>query len=89
MLLSLMRLGFFGLIGLSVLYLLLSLYARSVRRETLERQWDEGDGTGEREDFVRAGMETYRHSLRRKLILLVYVVPMVAVSGLIYLINFN
>ncbi len=89
MLLGLMRLALVGLIGLSVLYLVISIYARSVRRETLERQWDEGDGAGERADFVRAGLEAYRHSLRKKLVLLVYIVPVILVSLVVYLMNFS
>jgi len=86
---SLIRLGFFGLIGLTVLYMLISVYSRSVRREKLEKQWDEGEGTGEREAFIEEGMAAYRHSLRRKLIWGVYVVPIIAVSILIYVLNFS
>ena len=89
MLLSLGKLALFGMIGLSVLYLLIGIYARSVQREALERQWDEGDGAGERADFVREGMDAYRNSLRRRLILLVFVLPVVAVAVVIWAINFS
>ena len=89
MLLSLGKLALFGMIGLSVLYLLIGIYARSVQREALERQWDEGDGAGERADYVREGMDAYRNSLRRRLILLVFVLPVVAVAVVIWAINFS
>lgn len=89
MMVQVLRLALFGLVGMTVLYVLISVYSRSVRREKLEKQWDEGDGTGEREAFIREGMEAYRHSLRRKLIWGVYVVPVVAVSILIYVLNFG
>ena len=38
---ALIRLALFGFIGLSVIYFLVSVYSRSVRREKLERRWDE------------------------------------------------
>ena len=46
------RLMIFAFIGLSVLYLIVSAYSRSVRREKLEKHWDaephEGEGETER-----------------------------------------
>ena len=48
-----------------------------------------GDGAGERADFVREGMDAYRNSLRRRLILLVFVLPVVAVAVVIWAINFS
>ena len=38
-----LRLLFFGLIGLTITYFLVSVYSRSVRRERLEKRFDEGD----------------------------------------------
>ena len=40
-----------------------------------------------RDDFVEAGMAAYQSGFRRKLILLVYVIPTIAVATLIYVIN--
>lgn len=86
-----LRLAVFGFIGLSVAYLLLSIYSRSVRREELEKQWDaghaEGGDAGGRDAYIEAGMRDYRRSLRRKLILLVYVIPIVVVLVTLYLVN--
>lgn len=86
-----LRLAVFGFIGLSVAYLLLSVYSRSVRRETLEKQWDaghaEGDDAAARDAYIEAGMRDYERGLRRKLILLVYVIPIVAVLVTLYLVN--
>lgn len=76
-------------IALSVIYVSLSLYSRARRRDRLEAEWDEAPGAGEREAFIREGLEEYDHSLRRKLILGVYVVPVVLVCTIIYLTNFN
>ncbi|WP_420861142.1 hypothetical protein [Algirhabdus cladophorae] len=82
------RLYFFGFLVLIVIYICLSLYSRSARREKLEREWDEDIRDGDREAFVRAGLDDYDGSLRRKLILGVFVVPILAVVTLIYVTNF-
>jgi len=85
---GMIRLVVFGLLFLTVVYVALSLYSRSVRREKLEREWDEEIREGDRDAFIRKGLEEYRHSLRRKLIWLVFIVPIVVVAALIYVVNF-
>jgi Ca2+/Na+ antiporter len=86
---GIIRLVVFGFIALSVVYLLVTLYARSVQREALEKEFDAGGIDGNREAFVAAGMKAYQGSLRRKLLLLVYVVPMVVVGLTIYFVNYQ
>jgi hypothetical protein len=86
---GIIRLVVFGFIALSVVYLLVTLYARSVRREALEKEFDAGGIDGNREAFVAAGMKAYQGSLRRKLLLLVYVVPMAVVGLTIYFVNYQ
>ncbi|SNS19692.1 hypothetical protein [Tropicimonas sediminicola] len=76
-------------VALSVVYVSLSLYSRSVRREKLEREWDEEIGEGDREAFVRDGLEAYDSSLRRKLILGVYIVPILLIGTIIYFTNYR
>jgi len=89
---GLLRLLVFGFIGLSVVYFAVSVYSRSVRREKLEDQWAEdnpGDRDSvERENFIESGMAEYNAGIRPKLILLVYVIPLLAGLLLLYLINF-
>jgi Ca2+/Na+ antiporter len=88
-----LRLAVFGFIGLSVLYLLLSIYSRSVRRETLEKTWDAENGPGgdaaARDAYIEAGMRDYEKSLRKKLIWLVYVIPMIVIGVTVYLVNYQ
>ncbi|MGB7316336.1 MAG: hypothetical protein WBC85_00025 [Planktotalea sp.] len=86
--LALARLLVFGFLVLSVIYVCLSLYSRSVRRGKLEKEWDEEVKEGDREAFVRDGLLDYDGSLRRKLILGVYVIPICVVSFIIYATNF-
>jgi len=75
-------------VGLSVIYVLVSIYSRSVRRERLEERWEAEQIGGDREEFVRAGLAEYDGSVRRKLILGVYVVPVIVIGTLIYAINY-
>lgn len=86
---GLLRLAVFGFIALTVLYVLISIYSRSVRREKLENEWEAKGSVGAREDFVRDGMAEYESSLRKKLILLVYVVPIVVALVMLYVTNFS
>ncbi len=85
---GLLRGLFMILVGLTVVYVCLSLYSRSIRKEKLEREWDEEVRTGDRDAFVRAGLQDYRGSLRRKLILGVYIVPLIAFAIIFYVVNF-
>lgn len=86
---GLVRLGLVLLIGLTILYVAVSLYARSLARERLERRWDAKPHAGKREDFLRAGMKLYARSARRKVLLVIYIVPPLAIAVLIYLTNFH
>lgn len=83
------RLAIFGLVGLTVVYVLVSLYSASIRREKLEDRWEAEGRPGDRDAYVERGMRAYRKSFRRKLIVLVYVIPIIAVSVLVYLLNFT
>ena len=86
---AIIRLAVFGFIGLSVVYLVVSIYSRSERREKLEKLFDAGDVEGDRDAYIEAGMQAYKHGLRRKLILLVYVIPAVVVAVTVYLVNYQ
>lgn len=85
---GLIRLAVFGFIALTVLYFVVVIYSRSVRREKLENEWAENGGIGDRDAFVNEGLKRYESSMRRKLIVAVYIVPIIIVTGLIYILNF-
>lgn len=85
---ALARLAFFGFIVLTILYIGVSIYSRLVRRSKLAKQWQEEGGVGDRDAFIREGLEDYDDSFRRKLILLIYIVPVVLVAVTVYLVNF-
>ena len=87
---GLVRLVVFGFLFLSIIYLSLSWYSRSVRREKLENAWDEEQPEGvSRDEYVANGITDYNEGLRPKLLLLVYVVPTVLVGTIVYLTNAN
>jgi Ca2+/Na+ antiporter len=81
------RLIVFGFVALTVVYVIVSLYARSVQRENLEKEFDAGGIDGSREAFIDEGMAKYRKSLRSKLLWGVYIVPMTVVLLTVYLVN--
>lgn len=87
---SFIRLVVFGFLALSVVYLSLSWYSRSVRREKLEKEYDAAPVEGmTRQAYVTRGIEAYNNGIRPKLLLLVYVVPTVIVSVIVYMTNTN
>ena len=86
--LALARFLVVGFVVLTAVYICLSLYSRAARREKLEAEWEEGGQEGDRDTFIEKGLEDYDGSLRRKLILGVYVIPMILLCIIIYLTNF-
>ncbi|MCZ0813803.1 MAG: hypothetical protein ACQEVT_12970 [Pseudomonadota bacterium] len=82
------RLVVFGFIALTVIYFAISLWSRAVRRGKLEREWEETGRPGDKDTYIETGMTDYEHSLRRRLILLVYVIPVTAIAVIIYVTNF-
>jgi hypothetical protein len=89
MIVGLLRLAIVGFVVLTVVYVLVSIYSRSVRRERLEKRYDEGDVEGDRDAYIETGMRAYQKGLRRKLIWLVYIIPMGVMLGLVYFLNFS
>ena len=86
---ALARLVVIGFVVLTIIYVCLSFYSRSVRRSKLRKKWYEGKQLVDRDTFVQRGLERYDGSIRSKLILGVYIVPVVVVGVVIYLTNFS
>lgn len=82
------RLVLIGFVLLGVVYICVTLYSRSVRRERLEDWWDETPTPNiTREEYIADGMARYESGLRKKLIWLVFVIPLIVVGTIIYFIN--
>jgi hypothetical protein len=85
------RLIVFGFLALSVVYIAVWFYSRSIRREKLEDRWAEDhpgvDDSPERDAYIEQGMIDYQQGLRPKLILLVYIVPAIAIAVTMFFVN--
>jgi hypothetical protein len=86
---GILRAAVLGFVLLSVVYVVVSIYSRSVRREKLEKKFDAGGIDGDRDAYIEAGMQAYNKSLRRRLIWLVYIIPAVSVSAIVYFVNYQ
>jgi len=85
---GLLRLLLVAFVILTVAYAAVSIWSRQVRRGKLKAQWNEEGRIGDRETYIRQGLEEYDDSFRRKLILLVYIVPLAVVGAIIYAVNY-
>lgn len=85
---GLLRLLLVAFVILTVAYVAVSIWSRQVRRGKLKARWEEEGRTGDRETYIREGLEDYDDSFRRKLILLVYIVPLAVVGAIIYAVNY-
>jgi hypothetical protein len=94
---AIFRLALFGIIAMSIMYVVISIYSRSVRREKLEKAYDSGEATRDlpedvmpdRDAYIEAGMVAYNKGLKRRLIWLVFVIPTVVVAVTVYLVNYQ
>ncbi|MCA0044516.1 hypothetical protein [Celeribacter litoreus] len=77
-----------GFVALTAFYFLLKVYLRSVTRERLEEEWAEEGSIGDRDAYVEKGITEYEHSFRPKLLLLVYILPLIAFLVIFYVTNF-
>lgn len=89
--LGLARLFLILFVALTLVYVSVSLWSRQVRKGKLRTAWDAGDRLyGEDRDlYVKRGLEDYDDSFRRKLILLVYIVPLAVIAYIIYVVNYT
>ena len=86
---ALARLVIVGFVVMTIFYWLIRIYARSLRRERLEKRWEREGAEGDRNAYVEAGMREYDASLRPKLIWGVYIIPTAVIAVILYVINFH
>lgn len=78
----------------AMFYLLLRIYIRSLRREKLEEIWDaRHPGTPRdspiRAEFVRKAMVGFDKTLKSRLLWLVFIIPTLAIMGIVYWVNWQ
>jgi uncharacterized ion transporter superfamily protein YfcC len=89
MILGWARLIVMALVILTIVYFFVGLYSRSVRREKLEKQWVAEGLEGDRDAWIEEGMKAYDKGLKKKLLWLIYIVPMVVFVIIITVINWT
>ncbi len=91
---ALLRLMGLVLVVELIFYALIYIYVRSLRRESLENEWDRrhperAGPSEERDTFVRRSMVGYSRSLRARLVGLVLVLPLVVIVTIIFYVNYK
>lgn len=89
MIMGWLRLVVVGFIVLSVVYFLVSIYSRSVRREKLEKRWAAEQMQGDRDGWIESGMKAYEGGLKKRLLWLIYIIPMVSFSAIFFYVNWD
>ncbi len=70
--------------------MVLSAYSRWNQRKTLEADYDATEHVnGDREEFIAEGMSRYEHSLKKRLLLGVFVLPIAIVAVLLLIAYFT
>ena len=86
---GILRSAIVGFILLTVVYFIVAMYSRSVRREKLENKFDAGGIDGDRDTYINEGMVAYESGLKRRLLWLVYIIPAAIVIVTVYLVNYQ
>lgn len=78
----------------AVLYVVLTVYLRSLERERLEKAWDavnpgRGGDSPARRAFIARRMAGFHRTLRARLVVLVMVLPVVAIAAIVYVVNYD
>jgi hypothetical protein len=55
----------------------------------MERDWEAAGRPGNRDAYIEEGMAQYQRSLRRRLLWLVFILPVTVVAAIIWFTNFN
>ncbi|WP_417280619.1 hypothetical protein [Celeribacter sp.] len=86
--LGFLRFLIIGFVVMTLFYGLLTIYVRSLTRERLEDDWEKEGSIGERDAYVEEGIKAYERSFRPKLLLLVYILPLIVFGAIFYVTNF-
>ncbi|MEH6632892.1 MAG: hypothetical protein V7776_18900 [Halopseudomonas aestusnigri] len=74
---------------LTVIYIALSFYYRWDKKRELMAEYNSNPAENQKqEQYVADGLSNYDRSLKRKLLLGVYIVPVMIVLGLLFIANF-
>lgn len=74
---------------LTVIYVVLTLTNRMKEKDRLKNAYAETDGVVDKTTYIEAGMAKYNRSLKAKLVLGVYLVPLAIGAFLTYLAQYT
>ncbi|MEM8850271.1 MAG: hypothetical protein AAGE03_09580 [Pseudomonadota bacterium] len=77
------------LVALTVIYWCLWMYFRSGEKVRLEERWQIEQPPLPRHTFVDVEIQRFQANLRRKLLLWVYAVPVLAVTAIVAYLNYG
>lgn len=74
---------------LTAIYVLLSVTGRLKARQKLQTEFEAKKLDGDKSEFITQGLVKYDRSMRPKLLLFVYIIPIAIVGTLIYLAQYT
>jgi len=74
---------------LSVIYVLLSSFGRARQRKRLTTEYKAHKPEADKDEFITKGMVKYDRSMRPKLFLFVFIIPIIVISTLIFLAQYS
>ena len=74
---------------LSVIYVLLSTSGRMRQRKRLNSEYKADKPETSKDDFIEKGMIKYDRSMRPKLFLFVFIIPIIIIGTLIFLAQYS
>lgn len=77
------------LVLLTAVYAVLSFLSRRRARDRIAGEYTQSETDMPKEDFIDTGLRKYQRSYRPKLIIGVYLIPLMVASLLIYLANYT
>lgn len=77
-----------ALVVLTAIYLVASAVAGWMERLRLGREFDREIGSGDRDAYIAEGMAAWRRSIRRRVLLLIYLVPLGFFAVVFYVVNY-
>ncbi|MDQ2066889.1 hypothetical protein Q9295_10925 [Xinfangfangia sp. CPCC 101601] len=89
MILGWLRLALVAMVVLTVVYVLIGIYWRSLQREALEKRWAHDAMQGDRDAWIEAGMKAYEGGLKKRLLWLIYILPMIGFSLIFFYVNWD
>ena len=82
------RLLVLSAVVLTIVFVCVDAYLREGKRSELEAKWNSRKASGRAAiagtDDIEAGVKAYSRSLRRRLVILIYLLPLLLIAAIVY-----